>query len=202
MDEPAYPWERVERETHAYYNHLLTPAGEARYVLAAHYVRDCPHLVEIGGFKTPITRYVEPGTHRSITVLDPKMTPFETDALHGAPCRVRHLRTVFQAHDDWPAPGSYGLVILGLSIKHFSDDPDAEAAEWSRLVRLIDGARVSVIEYPVAWDLSVQEVDRILDATRTRPRLSIDMDMARSPGFEGAEFHLRRFLVLDPEPGP
>lgn len=201
MSQPRYPWETVEAETHSYYNHLLTPAAEARYVLAAHYLRDCPHLVEIGGFKTPITKFVEPGAHRSITVLDPKMEAFEADELYGAPCRVRHLRAVFQAHRDWPAAGSYGLTILGLSIKHFSDDPKAEAAEWSHLVALIDGAAVSVIEYPVEWDLAAQEVERILAATRTRARLSIDMDMTRNPGFEDAH-RLRRFMVLDPEAVP
>lgn len=201
MSEPAYPWERVETETHAYYNHLLSPAAEARYILAAHYVRGCRHLVEIGGFKTPITKFAAPGAHDSITVLDPKMEAFEADTLYGAPCRVRHLRTVFQKHGEWPEPGTYGLVILGLSIKHFADDPDGAEAEWARLTGLIDGAAVSVIEYPAAWDLSAREVERILDATRTRTRLSIDMDMARSPGFEEAEFHLRRFMVLDPEDG-
>ena len=43
--------------------HLSGPAAAIRQVLAAHFVRDCPHIVEIGGHIRPITPYL---THRPL----------------------------------------------------------------------------------------------------------------------------------------
>src|SRR5262245_45968828 len=78
--------------------HLSGPGAAIRQVLAAHFVRDCPHVVEIGGHIRPVTGYL---THAPISVLsvDPKTPPFEAEELNGRPCRVRHLARKFQEVD-------------------------------------------------------------------------------------------------------
>ena len=98
--------------------HLSGPGAAIRQVLAAHFVRDCPHIVEIGGHLRPVTDYL---THAPLSVLsvDPKTPPLEADELHGRPCHVRHVSAKFQEVEYDYAPGSYGLVLLGYSLKAF-----------------------------------------------------------------------------------
>ena len=88
-----------------------------RQVLAAHFVRDCPHIVEIGGHLRPVTDYL---THAPLSVLsvDPKTRPRGRRAAR-QPCRVRHVARKFQEVDYDYAPRSYGLVLLGYSLKPF-----------------------------------------------------------------------------------
>ena len=75
--------------------HLASPAAALRQVLAAHLLRRCDHIIEIGGAGRPITGYV---THRpvSVTVVDPKILPFAEERLNGAPCQVRHVQAKLQ----------------------------------------------------------------------------------------------------------
>src|SRR5260221_14292549 len=98
--------------------HLAGPAAAMRQVLAAHFVRDCPHILEIGGHFRPITSYL---THRPQSVLsvDPRMEPFEAEELNGHPCQVRHVKRKFQELTYDYEPRSYGLILLGYSLKPF-----------------------------------------------------------------------------------
>lgn len=190
------PWEHPDGESYPDMNYLLSEAAQSRYILAAHYVRDCPHVVEIGGFKTPITRYLTT-TPSSVLVLDPKMPAYRADTLHGQPCRVRHLAARFQ---DWEfdyQPGTYGLVILGCSMKYFSTEEARREEEWGKLVHLIDRARVAVLEFPVDWRRGADDVQRMLSRAHTRTRLQMDLDMQGSPGMDTV-YCKRRFLVLEP----
>ncbi len=210
MIEQAYPWDAPDRAAYAHYNHLLTEAAQARYVLAAHYVAGCEHILEIGGSRTPITKFVD-RPPKSILVLDPKMDPFHAETLRGLPCRVDHLRTTFQAHDIALEPGTYGLVILGLSLKHFADLPasaddanapaeiPADAPDWRKLIGLIDNAQVSVIEHPLGWDLGQREIDAILAQTATRVKMELVLDLGENEG-EDTPYPRRRLLVLEPAP--
>src|SRR5262245_22067855 len=75
--------------------HLSGPAAAVRQVLSAHFVRDCPHVIEIGGHIRPVTPYL---THHpsSVLVVDPKTEPYEGEELNGHPCRIRHVARKFQ----------------------------------------------------------------------------------------------------------
>jgi hypothetical protein len=173
--------------------HLAGPGAAIRQVLAAHFVRDCPHIVEIGGHIRPITPYL---THRPLSVLsvDPKTDPFEAEELNGHPCRVRHVNRKFQDVAYSHEPGSYGLVLLGYSLKPAGRcEPLGEV-----LFRLIDKARTVVLEYSLNLERATSQVPHIVQ----RPGLSIacsldfelhDRDCAGSPHAR------RRFLVLKPD---
>src|SRR5690606_30936388 len=129
------------------------PASEVRQVLAAHFVRDCPHILEIGGHIRPITSHL---THHpiSVTSIDPKTPAFEAEELNGQPCRVRHVDKKFQQIAYDYAPRSYGLVLLGYSLKPFGQrEPLGQL-----LFSLIDNARRVVIEYPPALDRAMSQV--------------------------------------------
>ena len=172
--------------------HHSGPASEVRQVLAAHFVRDCPHILEIGGHIRPVTGFL---THNplSVTSIDPKTPPFEADELNGKPCKVRHIDKKFQQIDYDYAPRTYGLVLLGYSLKPFGQrEPLGQL-----LFSLIDNARRVVIEYPPALDRAMSQVPDIV----TRPGLvqicqfELVLD---DTAIAGSPWAARRFHVLEP----
>ena len=58
MRSQPYPWEQPERDSYPDLNYLLSEGARCRYVIAAHYLRGCRRVVEIGGFKTPVTGFM------------------------------------------------------------------------------------------------------------------------------------------------
>jgi hypothetical protein len=170
--------------------HLDGPASSVRQVLAAHFLRDCPHIVEIGSHTSPITPYL---THRPLSVLcvDPKTPPFESKHLHGHPCKVRHIARKFQDVEYNYQPHTYGLVLLGYSLKSFG----REEALGELLFSLIDNARIVVIEYAPELERASSQVPLIV----TRPSLSavcsFDIKL-NDQQINGSPYALRRFHVL------
>src|SRR5438270_13246616 len=69
---------------------LSGQAASVRQVLAAHFVRQCRHVIEIGGHIRPVTPYL---THlpESALVVGPKTDQFDADELDVLPCDVRHM---------------------------------------------------------------------------------------------------------------
>ena len=160
-------------------------------MLAAHFVRDCPHILEIGGHIRPVTGFL---THHplSVTSVDPKTPAFEAEELNGQPCKVRHIDKKFQQVDYDYEPGSYGLVLLGYSLKPFGQrEPLGQL-----LFSLIDNARRVVIEYPPALDRAMSQVPEIV----TRPGLvqicqfELVLD---DTAISGSPWAARRFHVLE-----
>jgi hypothetical protein len=172
--------------------HLSGPTAAIRQVLAAHFVRGCPHVLEIGGHITPITPFL---THHPLSVLsvDPKTPDFQADELNGQPCRVRHVSKKFQEVDYDYAPRSYGLVLLGYSLKPFGRrEPLGQL-----LFSLIDNAKTVVIEYTPELDRASTQVPHIVG----RPTLSIhcSFELAlHDAEIAGSPFANRRFYVLHP----
>ena len=172
--------------------HLSGPGAAIRQVLAAHFVRDCEHIVEIGGHIRPVTDYL---THapNSVLSVDPKTPAYEAEMLNGKPCRVRHVARKFQEVAYDYAPRSYGLVLLGYSLKPFgSREPLGQL-----LFGLIDNAKTVVLEYPPALERASSQVPEIL----ARPALEelcgfeIAIDDA---AIAGSPYARRRFHVLKP----
>lgn len=187
------------REPDAYpdMDYLTTEAAQTRCVIAAHFVRELAHVVEIGGFKTPVSLYLT-GAHESVTVFDPLMNEFEADTLNGRPCRVRHVpRSVQDAGLDL-ARGSYGLVMLGCSLKHFSSDPAERERQWRGLAGIVERSGVAVIEAAVDWHLGRAALDRLGALPAMHRRVCLDMDLRDNPGMD-TEHHRRRLLVLAPK---
>jgi len=173
--------------------HLSGPAAEIRQVLAAHFVRDCPHVVEIGGHVRPVTPYLN---HRPLSVLsiDPKTAPLEAETLNGHPCRVLHVSRKFQDYDyRGYAPGSYGLVLLGMSLKPFGK----REVQGPLFFSLIDNARIIVLDYPPALERSMAIAPSISERPGLRTVASLELTLNDSQ-IGGLPFAKRRFIVLEP----
>ena len=172
--------------------HLAGPAAMVRQVVAAHFVSDCMHIVEIGGHVHPITPYLTHGP-ASVLVVDPKVEPCEATELKGRACKVRHIARKFQEVSFDAPRGEYGLVLLGYSLKPFGTrEPLGEA-----LFRLIDNARTVVLEYSPALERAASQIPHILARPTAKVRCTIEFTLDDSQ-IRGSPFARRRLIVLDP----
>lgn len=163
-----------------------------RQVVAAHFVSDCRHVVEIGGHLRPVTPFLTHGPD-SVLVVDPKVEPYEAEELNGRPCKVRHIARKFQEVSFDVPSGEYGLVLLGYSLKPFGTrEPLGEA-----LFSLIDNARTVVLEYPPALERSASQVPHILARPTVKVRCTIEFTLDDAQ-IRGSPFARRRLIVLDP----
>lgn len=171
--------------------HLAGLGATMRQVFAAHFMRDCPHVLEIGGHIRPITPYL---THRplSVTSVDPKTQAYEASELHGTPCHVRHIPAKFQQIDYDYEPGTYGLVLLGYSLKPFGKrDPLGDL-----LFSLIDNAKTTIIEYAPELERAASQVPHIVSRPSVTVRGLFDLHL-HDPEIAGTPYADRRFYVLD-----
>lgn len=191
-----YPWEQVDRGTHPDMDYLLSEGARARYVLAAHYVRDQEQVVEIGGFKTPITAFLTHVPER-VLVVDPLVTEFHGEELNGRPCRVDHVAKTFQQYPFELDAGSYGLVLLGASMKYFSRDSLQRQVEWDKLVEIVRHSAVAVLEFALEWRLGRDNIDTIVREAEFETVMQADLDLRHSPGMDTIH-HQRRMIVVRP----
>jgi hypothetical protein len=171
--------------------HLAGIGATMRQVFAAHFLRDCPHVLEIGGHIRPVTPYL---THHplSVTSVDPKTEPYEAHELNGRQCHVRHIAAKFQQIDYHYQPGSYGLVLLGYSLKPFGrKDPLGDL-----LFTLIDNAKVVIVEYAPELERAASQVPHIVSRPSVRVRGQFDLHLY-DPEIAGTPYAARRFYVLD-----
>ena len=172
--------------------HLAGPTAMVRQVVAAHFVSDCRHVVEIGGHLRPVTPFLTHGPD-SVVVVDPKVKPCEADTLNGRACKVRHIARKFQEVSFDAPSGEYGLVILGYSLKPFgAREPLGQA-----LFGLIDNARTVVLEYPPALERAASQIPHILARPTLKVRCTIEFTLDDSQ-IHGSPFARRRLIVLEP----
>lgn len=145
------------------WKYLESPILQWRYVLAAHLVRKCEYIVEIGGAKTPITDFLT-GSHMSVTVCDPLIGPTEIDSLFLG--RIRHINKNFQ-ECDLPESG-IGLVLLGMHVK----------GDVEPLFDLVDKAGVTIIEFSTGWEPAEEQFQAILDNTEKNISSMVRMDFS------------------------
>lgn len=171
--------------------HLASPAAALRQVLAAHAVRSCAHIVEIGGAGLPITGFL---THRpdSVTVIDPKIPDFAAETLNGAPCRLRHRAAKLQEVEIEP-PGPYALILLGLSLKPFG----RSGATPPQLLALAADAQVLVVDYALDLERAQGQIGALAATRDAAPTIDLALTI-NDEALRAAGFDRRRFLVFGP----
>jgi hypothetical protein len=172
--------------------HLLSPVLMGRQALAAHFLRNCTDIVELGGHKAPITPFLMHGP-KSVVSVDPKIVPLETDRLHGRACQVRHIAAKFQQVDFDVEPFEYGLVMLGYSMKGYG----AEQAVNEQLMQLVDAAKVTVIDHVVDFARADTQLPALLDRGTVREVCRLDIQF-HDAVVEGLPYANRRMLVFEP----
>jgi len=151
--------------------YLESPSFSVRSVIAASFLKECSTVVELGAGKATIDQFLS-GPHASVIVVDPLLTENTRDTLNGYACEIEHVRARFQ-DVDWLATGTgtYGLVMLGMELQEMSD------GDRATLYQLIDGAGVTVIEFPTSWHVSQEQFAAIRQRTRTREVFTCKLDL-------------------------
>ncbi len=185
LDPPVMTWKYLETE-----------AFSTRSVIAAHFLKNCPSVIEIGGAKTPIHQFLT-GNHENVIVLDPFIHEGSIEKQNGATCRILHIRACFQdVIWEIQRPKDYGLVMLGMELQGLSND------DYQALFQLVNNARITVIEFPPSWGPSRDQFHYIDSNTHTKLRFTCelnytgnymgDLETSWPPRFD------RKIYVLEP----
>ena len=133
-------WAKMHRLEHNFYEH---DAFKSRYILAAHHLRHCKHIVEIGGYRTPISEFLR-SRHESVTTIDPYIKPLAADTLNGAPCTVRHLPMMFE---DYRLKGHEDCFLyIGLDYYDEHNRPNC-----GQLKEIVHGFQTVVVDYAARY---------------------------------------------------
>ena len=141
-----------------FWGYLDSKALQSRYVLAAHFVRQAPHIVEVGGYRSNLITSFLSGQHESVTVysLDAEFEPLVSETLNGAPCRVRHIADFFQ--NGVRPTGKLGVVALGLEIQ----------GDFAPFLQLVQASQIAVLETPEGHDPSTECLGQVLRTVAIR----------------------------------
>lgn len=142
------------------WKYLWSEAFKSRYVLAAWLLRDCENVIEIGGYRTPITDFLDldGGWVKSVAVYDPKLERTRNEWFGGrrGPVRIDHYAMPWKGGTPVrDLPGNLGLALLGMEL-HLDEQG------WTSLLRMIQAAKRTVIEYPPGHPHSVDQYARIV----------------------------------------
>lgn len=154
------------------WKYLESRAFSTRYALAAYFLKDCRSVIEIGGAKMPIDKFLT-GAHDRVIALDPFIRESQFRLLsHGQDCVVSHVRARFQ-DVTWEIPpaADYGMALLGLEIQGM------EPHHYETLYQLINQARICVIEFPTSWEPSRHQFELIRQHTRTKEVFQTKLDL-------------------------
>lgn len=183
------------------WDYLNDPALRVRQVIAAHFLRDCCHIMEIGGFENPVTFHLQHHPDE-VLVLDPLIQPLAQDELGGQPCRVRHLAVSISDFDFGPwLTKPFGLVFCGMDLYDPSHGPSEWLTSVCQFLFVLSRAEVAVIEYPMNWQRSADLFGLILSFLQPRIAADIRLDLTRYPESpsvtdEIRSRYLRRLTVL------
>lgn len=171
------------------WEYLLSEPYQARYAIAAHYVRGCPVVVEIGAWRQNISEYLDPAV-RMIVVVDPLLERNEREG------RVEYLRQAVETVPLClmrPMHGHYGLVCLGLDLGQHPE-PALE-----RIAELANTATVTVLEWAVRYKPVEYYRDWLLREIEKRVAVRLALDFTGNNGVPQngfQEFPEREMLVL------
>lgn len=156
--------------------YLETEMFKTRYAVAAYLIRDCDEIIEIGGYKTPITNFL---THeyKKVTVMDRKIEPLQKD-------KINHFPLYYQEWDGKIEYENYAIVILGLELH-------MEEKDWTRLYKQINNSKKTIIETPIDYKHSLTQFDKIISNTNKKIDFSIQLDFdSKETKFSRRKLHL------------
>ena len=143
------------------WRYLESEAFKMRYVVAADYMKDMDLVIEIGGYKTPITNFL-PASVAAINI-DPRSRSKEFD-------NKKVISGYYPRDFKMPIVEKYGVVLIGMELYGFTE------SDWDSLLNLLEQAEKVVIGYPQEWAPSISQHRRILENTGLELKKKVLMD--------------------------
>lgn len=170
LDAATYDDEWVTKREWPY---LTSEALKTRYALTAYLLRDSQVLVEVGGYKTPISGFVD---NKTVIVIDPKIEAMSE------PQKI-HLPIKLQDWNEQEIQGvDYSLVILGMDL-HLDD------SGWEKLFNLINNSKKTIIEFSSSYKPARKQFTHILDHVTKNSTLVVKLDLSDNDGSSYPEFY-------------
>ena len=168
----------------AEWKYLYSEPFHVRGVIAAHYLQDCPNIIEIGSYKVPITDFL---THRfeQAVCVDPLTQPRNKG-------RVLHAREDYRFFDFKPfLQRPFGLVLLGMDLPFDF-----------KLFHLAASARRVIVEFPPKHGPSRVQFEILRKAANLQIDLNVGIDLTENDFGDLSDsspvFSERRLYVLSP----
>jgi len=147
------------------WSYLTSESLKTRYRLAASYLQDTDFILEIGGYLTPISQFLDTQKYKKIVSIDPLGEEWQDG-------NVIHLKSKYQDVDifSYLPRGEYALLILGMDLGGVD----------SNLVDLIKSSKKFIVEYPIDidWNASHSQMLQIIQSVELFLEISIDIDCA------------------------
>lgn len=154
--------------------YLTSEVLKTRYAIVAYLLRDYATIVEIGGYKTPISDFV---SGKKIIVIDPKIAAKKDS-------NVTHLSIKLQNWDEKEIENSkYALIILGMDLRDMDD------IAWEKLFSLINNATAVILEFSSSYKLAQQQFNSICKKTSKKINMTIKLDLSKNDGSKYHEFY-------------
>ena len=152
------------------WEYLVTPAYLVRHAIAAHFVKECPVVIDVGSYRVPLP-VLQP-----LFSIDPLAT---IDGAHH--CSVGEF---WEHHNELRG---FGLVILGLDI--------VGRGEVAVLADMMDVASVTVLEWSASHRLGVQQASQLLRGREPVATMALQLPSVSAAGYPVQ--HDRRLAVLN-----
>jgi hypothetical protein len=155
----------------AEWKYLQSEAFQTRYAIAAWLVLDYDYIFEIGGYKTPISMFLDGDDHRQIWSIDPRMETEYRD-LNNCPCEVHHVGKRWP-DVEFPEVPHYALVVLGLEL-HLTEP------EWQKFYELVRNSERTVLGVVPDHIHSLNQYNQIVEATGARKTMEVTLDLSQN----------------------
>jgi hypothetical protein len=112
------------------WRYLTSKPFQIRFLIAAFFLKECENIIEIGGYKMPITDFLTHDFHQAVSI-DPLIDPKEEP-------KVLHAKEDYRYFDFKPfLTKPYGLVLLGMDLPFDF-----------KLFSLVASAKKVIIDFP------------------------------------------------------
>jgi hypothetical protein len=140
-------------------------------LIAAFFLRGCENIIEIGGYKMPITDFLTHDFHQAVSV-DPLIDPKEES-------RILHAKDDFRYFDFKPfLTRPYGLVLLGMDLPFDF-----------KLFSLVASAKKVIIEFPLKHLPSKMQFELLEKNLKWKVDLKLKLDFSDSDFGDLTESH-------------
>lgn len=158
------------------WEYLISKEYRLRHHICEYYLDyTLEFVIDIGAYKETIS------SNDWVIPIDPLKTI--KDSYHGTVAQWAN------EHGDLLIKENYGVMALGLEIE------GEDHKEWEAFSRIIDGAKVAIIEHSIEHAPSVQQFNMIMQTTNKRVTTLINFDFCDidTPGFVP---HTKRQLAV------
>jgi hypothetical protein len=169
-------WQQLQRLDHKYF---LSQAFQTRLAVAASFLADkCPHVLEVGSFKTPLSSFFPPkNSLLSFTALDPLTPPLVSDTLFDKLTLIRHIPSDIAAF----SPLGVETCVAAIGLDPIRPDGSSACRDFDDLLASLRHLAHVVIEYAVGYTPAEICLTSLASLRQFAPKTLTELDLSNPP---------------------